>query len=708
MKKHKALSIFGLIFLLGFSLSSCDTNNISSSSASSSTSEVIKKLTVDSDSYETFVDQYSRLNLSGLIVYSEIEGVESQVTDYTLTWRSSGEAYTDNQVLLEDGNFDIAVSKTGYISTYFTISVGPSTGFKQVLSVTSLPTKTTYKLGETFDASGLVVSLTNSYTNSDNKKCTTKTALGSSDYTITIDDSKASTVALNEEKVYPVNIFYTGTKDTLTASFYIIVTDRTITGPTKITDDTISVDTDSEKMKVTITNSNKTASATDDKGYYSPDEISSYNVTQYSQNNYYNSKYTPTTGEVPLLIVPVIIPGYESMATSKIWNNIYSSFFGKSTDQDFESVHSYYYKSSYKQLDFTGTVTDFCIAKQELSDFSTESDFSTSDKTTKLAAILPTWAKNRYGLNLSDYDSNNDGCLDGVWIIYVGPNTNSSTNYWAYTYWTQNTGTVQDPVTNSFGWASYNFIKNKEYYTMIHETGHMLGLEDYYSYSYSGYSPLGKIDMMDNNIGDHNPYSKLLYGWINPYIVYGNNVTLTLTSCQQKNAVIVIPYDDKTYSKNSDGKVIFNTFDEYLVLDFYTDSNLNSNDNSDYEVNHISGNGGRIYHVDNRLCDAKFSIYENPDDCLSGTSYYKVISNSEAGTRAESNYGLPEADNCFDEIRRISADGTYMSNYNSASSSTLFKAGSVFSVSNFTSQFNSGKLNCKKDCSYIVNFDTIG
>lgn len=88
MKKHKALSIFGLIFLLGFSLSSCDTNNISSSSASSSTSEVIKKLTVDNDSYETFVDQYSRLNLSGLIVYSEIEGVESQVTDYTLTWWS--------------------------------------------------------------------------------------------------------------------------------------------------------------------------------------------------------------------------------------------------------------------------------------------------------------------------------------------------------------------------------------------------------------------------------------------------------------------------------------------------------------------------------------------------------------------------------------------------------------------------------------------
>ena len=58
-------------------------------------------------------------------------------------------------------------------------------------------------------------------------------------------------------------------------------------------------------------------------------------------------------------------------------------------------------------------------------------------------------------------------------------------------------------------------------HTYIHETGHFLGLNDYYSDTPT-YSPIGKHDMMDANVGDHNSYSKMLLGWTKPYLVTGN------------------------------------------------------------------------------------------------------------------------------------------------------------------------------------------
>lgn len=42
-----------------------------------------------------------------------------------------------------------------------------------------------------------------------------------------------------------------------------------------------------------------------------------------------------------------------------------------------------------------------------------------------------------------------------------------------------------------------------------------------------------------------------------------------------KDNVIVIPYDSKSYKFDSDGKLIFNPFDEYIVIDYYSPNGLN-------------------------------------------------------------------------------------------------------------------------------------
>ena len=49
-------------------------------------------------------------------------------------------------------------------------------------------------------------------------------------------------------------------------------------------------------------------------------------------------------------------------------------------------------------------------------------------------------------------------------------------------------------------------------HTFRHESGHIFGLEDLYDYS-GNYLPMGGFTLQVNNLGDHDPYSRLALGW---------------------------------------------------------------------------------------------------------------------------------------------------------------------------------------------------
>jgi len=663
--------------------------------------------------------KYDLLDLSELQVQVNDNEVYTDITDYTLTWEDNGKKAVDQEMLLfEEGRHNLIVSKTGLESLSFSVRIWGSTNFKQTLSITSQPDKTTYSIGDAFSSDGIAVTLKTTYVNADNVT-TRRTEEVSSQCSFLVDEEPlTSQTTFSASGSKQVTVIYDNDED-ISTSFYIFVRNG-ITGPTTYPDDSMTTVQDDTTITLTIKNETVGTTGKTDE-YYSPDQVvNNFTISDYGRNNYINWNYTPTTGDVPMLVVPVVVPGYESMATENNLDLIERAFFGKSKDLYFESLRSYYYKASYGALNFTGAITDYLYPGAYDTAFSKISGF-TESSISNLAVLAANWAEEVAGYDLSKFDSDNDGLIDGMWMIYMGP-TNSNSCFWAFSTTTMASGVVGAPVVNNFGWAGISFLndtvygtgsydnKNCDAHVLIHETGHMLGLNDYYSYGVNSYNPVGLYDMMSYNVGDHSPYSKLLYGWVKPYIVYGN-ATITIKSCQWKDTMVIIPYDDKVIKTDDDGKAIFNSFDEYLVVDYYTNQNLYSQGFDAYGVSSVNAKAGRIYHVDNRLCYYNNStpvFYDDPDDALTDTEHAlaKIISNSESGSRAESTgYGADPSFDPYDEIRLISADKRFLSSTSVVSSKSFFATGSSFSLASYSSQFpNESVFNNEKYCSYTINF----
>ena len=65
-------------------------------------------------------------------------------------------------------------------------------------------------------------------------------------------------------------------------------------------------------------------------------------------------------------------------------------------------------------------------------------------------------------------------------------------------------------------WASYEFMNDSgtnriDAHTYIHETGHLLGSDDFYSNE--DYDPVGDLEMQSYNVGDMGAFSKFQFGW---------------------------------------------------------------------------------------------------------------------------------------------------------------------------------------------------
>ena len=494
----------------------------------------------------------------------------------------------------------------------------------------------------------------------------------------------------------------------------------------------------------------KTDATTDLKDrYISPKKVKlkyTYNSLSGTLSN--NENVCPSIGDVNLLVIPVHIKGDDTYKTEAVRKDIETMFFSKNSSRmGYPSVSEYYYESSYGKLNFQGVVTDWY-------DTNLTSDLINQEVVQyDILRKAVAWAEKTQNINLKDFDKNEDGSIDAVWLVYdhldwstefsLRYGNDSSYNpddinatFWNYTGWDWDTLPGDKPTTSAFSWASFDMMytpyaeyDNLDYYevpnlenlsqikldshTFIHETGHLLGLEDYYNSDDSTYHPAGKSTMMDQNICDLDSYSKMLLGWVTPYVVYGSSEILIPTATSSDHAVIVIPHNyeeisdlvEKAHASNKVDDFIyeFNPFSEYLMIDLYSPDGLNELDTYGPYIYgkeaSMTNTGVRIYHVDSRIFKCRVVNYDGGSRLTYVEGYNwdgNFLANNEAilmpisNRRIEStNFQLPNEFDYFDQIRLLEANriNTFDNNHYASNNSLWTTNSEPFDITAFGYQF---------------------
>ena len=425
-------------------------------------------------------------------------------------------------------------------------------------------------------------------------------------------------------------------------------------------------------------------------------------------------------GKAKLLCVPVEFTDYPFYGAA---NSPYSSkaemqedfniaFNGEPEDTGYwESLSSFYKKSSYGKFDLN---VDLCDVYQTnlTADAFAQADANYHDESGMLVqagkvietlqSIVERLRSSKGDAFLKQYDNDQDGWIDGIIMMYSCPDFKSDSvirridpsgmTYWAFAYWAAlELGEPSTPTANLFFWSSYNFLHEAakkpkvDCHTIIHEFGHMLGLDDYYPSGTSNWNAAGGLCMMDENILDHDMFSKTALGWTEPYVVTGKkNITLTIKPSQTSGDCIIVPAGD-SWNQTA--------FSEYLILDLYTPYGLNEKDSTySYSSRTLGYNipGVRLYHVDARV--ASYSNYPSPTwtyylkDSLQNPqrlSYQVAASNCYKGTGR-----------CDDSFSLLSiVDAANVKNFRRgamADNDCLFQSGDVFTFQKYRSYFPNG------------------
>ena len=236
----------------------------------------------------------------------------------------------------------------------------------------------------------------------------------------------------------------------------------------------------------------------------------------YSKNNLYPIDYCPNQGDINLLIIPVWFTDssnyIDNSKKEKVRQDIEKAYLGTNEETGWRSVKTYYEELSSNAITITGTVSDWYSVS-----YSTSKVGKDQEITDKLVPNAVDWYfTNNPSDSRTNYDSDNNGYIDAVMLIYGAPDydalgDDSLDNLWAYCYWLQEENENSYPIANAYFWASYDFMYssgsflfstpagskygsgdtthcNIDAHTYIHEMGHVFGLEDYYDYSKAKYA----------------------------------------------------------------------------------------------------------------------------------------------------------------------------------------------------------------------------
>lgn len=205
----------------------------------------------------------------------------------------------------------------------------------------------------------------------------------------------------------------------------------------------------------------------------------------------------PTKGTARVLAFLVEFPDMPHDENETV-ESAREAFFGEN------SLASFYRESSYEKLTIQGDVTDWYTATYAR-DYYVKNGIAT----------LYEEVLNHFNstIDYSVYDADQNGYIDGLYLHFSGENTG-----WGSTFWSYVTSIRQMNFDGLSIGERVCMLHTLEAETIRHESGHLLGLPDYYSYSIKtcngNYSWVGSEDMMVAGSGDHNAVSKMMLGWI--------------------------------------------------------------------------------------------------------------------------------------------------------------------------------------------------
>lgn len=419
------------------------------------------------------------------------------------------------------------------------------------------------------------------------------------------------------------------------------------------------------------------------------------------------NEYPETIGTLNVVVVPIGWQDEQERANAEAYAEIQSTLGrvmdanGNVTDysdsltiNDF-SLSEYFDLASYGRLNLQSYMTDWFMPPYDFAEMNYMTphyDFSQE---------VNRWLHSTYpDMDWTKFDQDRNGYLDAVILVNTGdtsenltfsPNTFGGAVCISSSYTNVYAGTPEYPNINVCVNINTGHMGDN---TLIHEFGHSLGLIDYYDVTYSGIDAVGHYDMQSGNVGDWNPYSKYAVGWITPEVVTGlekgQSVEIEIGAFATTGDAIVIPAAESEYNGTP--------FDEYILVDLFTDGGVNKYDAADYGLD--GEVGVRIYHIDAVMesHEVKMDDPRYTEKCIVGTVH--VANDYKKDGAGYYNVEVIQAggDNTFTDVDNLSTD---------FDADDLFRAGDVFTVEKYSEFFYEGLMDDGSEFGYEIEVVSI-
>lgn len=275
----------------------------------------------------------------------------------------------------------------------------------------------------------------------------------------------------------------------------------------------------------------------------------------------------------------------------------------------------------------------------------------------------------------------------------------------------------------SYTGYGHDFHKYVDTTYYIHEMAHMFGIFDYYDLGMHDGSSIvfsdldGGFNMQDRQIGTHDPYSTMAFGWVDPYIIT-DNCTIEINPSTTSGDVILLPIA---------GHDVNSPFDEYLLIELFTPDGLNEFYTTYKYYNAWIGPniaGCRVWHVDSRIVDNLGNLIEGGvidgsklvkhatsntygDGANGYKQYYQLmLIRKNADVDDDAFYVQHEIDGGASENELVDRPDNIYESFLTADN--LFVTGDTFDMTRYAKAFyNEGLMDSGEELGWEISFDYV-